>query len=145
MVNQPEERTTVAAKPGAFEQFKKALRNAPMFGRLLPASLLNFVAGLLAGAGINMLTSVETGPTSVPTHNIVVDSVVWVAAAGFSAAAAHSSETAERRADLASRETYSIELNRAIRREKAAEVGVRFWLFLLAGLACVAYAVSRIP
>ena len=145
MVNQPEEQTSAIAEPGALDQFKKTLRNSRLFGRLLPSSLLNFIAGLLAGAGINMLTSVETGPTSVPTHNVVVDSVAWVVAAGFVAAAAHSAETAERRADLASRETYSPELNRAIRREKSAEVAGRFWVLLLIGVAFIGYAVSRIP
>lgn len=145
MVNQPDEHAAAAAEPGRLAQFEKALRNSPLLGRLLPSSLLNFIAGLLAGAGINMLTSVEAGPTSVPTHKIVIDSLGWVAAAGFSAAAAHRAETAERRADLAYSESYGPDLNRAIRREKAAEVAGLFWLFLLLGLACIGFAVSRIP
>ena len=66
---------------------------------MLPPSLLNFVSGLAAGAGINLLTSISGGP---PAHRpaIVADSVIWVIDAGCMALTAHLAEKADRTASL---------------------------------------------
>jgi hypothetical protein len=50
--------------------------------RLLPLPVLNFVAGLFAGAGINLLTTVATAPPGTAASGIVVDSALWVVTAG---------------------------------------------------------------
>ncbi|MFG1777557.1 hypothetical protein ACGFIG_14130 [Micromonospora sp. NPDC049048] len=65
-------------------------------------STLNFLAGLFAGAGINMLTSVSTSPpdTDVSTGKVALDAALWVVAAGFLTWAAHLFQAAERDADL---------------------------------------------
>ena len=63
-------------------------------------SMLNFLAGLFAGAGINMLTSVATGPPgNISTAKIALDSVLWVVAAGFLTWAARILETADQGAE----------------------------------------------
>jgi hypothetical protein len=70
--------------------------------RTLPsASPLNFVAGLFAGAGINMLTSVSAGaPGQASSFKLGLDSFLWVLAAGFLTWAARIIENAEREAAL---------------------------------------------
>lgn len=112
---------------------------------LLPPALLNFVAGLLAGAGINLLTSVATGPSSVSTRGIIVDSVVWVVAAIFAASAAHVAEDAGRKADLVITERLRPEEKQAIFRNEAAQVSVRFWILVGFGVAFVVLATALIP
>ncbi|GAA2008704.1 hypothetical protein GCM10009838_88670 [Catenulispora subtropica] len=66
---------------------------------MLPPSLLNFVSGLAAGAGINLLTGLSgmPNPSRVPT---ITDSVIWVVDAAFMAHAAHLAEGADRAASL---------------------------------------------
>ena len=68
----------------------------------LPASSsLNFLAGIFAGAGINLITSVATGPQAeVSTMKIALDSVLWVATAAFLTWAAQVVQRGERDADL---------------------------------------------
>ena len=72
-----------------------------MLKSLPGSSSLNFVAGIFAGAGINMITSVATGPESgVSTLKIAIDSAFWVLAAGFLTWAAQLLQSSERDADL---------------------------------------------
>lgn len=130
---------------GVLAQAATRFRSSAFTQRLLPASLLNFIAGLLAGAGINLLTSLESGPTSVSARGIVVDSLIWIVAAIFVAAAARVAEAAEQRADLSMSKNFTPELNREIRREIAAEISLRFWLLTLISVAFVAVAFIRIP
>jgi hypothetical protein len=68
----------------------------------LPASSsLNFLAGIFAGAGINLITSVATGPEGgVSTIKIALDSALWVVAAAFLTWAAQAVQRGERDADL---------------------------------------------
>lgn len=112
---------------------------------LLPPSLLNFVAGLLAGAGINLLTSVATGPVGVPSREVVLDSLVWVVAAVFSAGAAHVAEGSERRADLVITDRLRPEEKDAIARNEAAQVAGRFWILVALAALFVVLASSLIP
>lgn len=67
----------------------------------LPASSsLNFLAGIFAGAGINLLTSVATGPEAdVSNAKIAIDSLFWVAAAACLTWAAQVVQRGERNAD----------------------------------------------
>ena len=68
---------------------------------LPPASSINFLAGILAGAGINLITSVATGPDSTVSIPLVaVDTVLWVVAAGLLTWAAQIVQRGEREADL---------------------------------------------
>jgi len=68
---------------------------------LLPASSLNFLAGILAGAGINLITSVATGPDSTVSIPLVaLDTALWVVAAGLLTWAAQIVQRGEREADL---------------------------------------------
>jgi hypothetical protein len=68
---------------------------------LLPASSLNFLAGILAGAGINLITSVATGPDSTVSIPLVAfDTALWVVAAGLLTWAAQIVQRGEREADL---------------------------------------------
>jgi hypothetical protein len=71
----------------------------------LPASSsLNFLAGIFAGAGINLLTSVATSQTGdVGSGEIALDSFFWVATAANLAWAAQLVERGERNADVAIR------------------------------------------
>jgi hypothetical protein len=112
---------------------------------LLPPSLLNFSAGILAGAGINMLTSVATGPTTVSTSAIIGDSVVWVIAAIFVAAAASIAESAERKADLVITERLSPAEKEAVHRNEAVQVAMKFWILVALGVTFVVLAASLIP
>jgi hypothetical protein len=58
---------------------------------LSPATL-NFLSGLSAGAGINMLTSVATDP-DISSIQIIADSTLWVVAAGLLTAVATTTVT----------------------------------------------------
>jgi hypothetical protein len=69
---------------------------------VLPASSsLNFLAGIFAGAGINLITSVATGPEAdMSTGKIALDALLWVLAAAFLTWAAQVVQHGERDADL---------------------------------------------
>ncbi|WP_436523043.1 hypothetical protein [Actinoplanes sp. HUAS TT8] len=69
---------------------------------MLPASSsLNFLAGIFAGAGINLVTSIATGPEGdVSTGKVVLDSAFWVLTAAFLTWAAQVLQNGERDADL---------------------------------------------
>jgi hypothetical protein len=65
------------------------------------SSSLNFLAGIFAGAGINLVTSVATGPEAdVSAWKIAIDSALWVLAAAFLTWAAQVVQRGERDADL---------------------------------------------
>lgn len=63
-------------------------------------SSLNFLAGLFAGAGINMLTSLSNGtPDGISPQKIAIDSALWVIAAAFLTWSAQLLECAGHHAD----------------------------------------------
>lgn len=65
------------------------------------SSSLNFLAGIFAGAGINLITSVATGPEAdVSNTKIALDSALWVVTAAFLTWAAQVVQRGERDADL---------------------------------------------
>lgn len=66
------------------------------------SSSLNFLAGICAGAGINLITSVATGPeTDVSVAKIALDSALWVLSAAFLTWAAQIVQRGERDAEFA--------------------------------------------
>ena len=86
---------------------------------VLPASSsLNFLAGIFAGAGINLITSVATGPEgAVVTSEVAADSALWVLAAAFVTWAAQVLQHGERDADLETSPTFSPEERTEIRQK----------------------------
>jgi hypothetical protein len=105
---------------------------------MIPPALLNFVSGLSAGAGINLLTSLS-GRSRAAT---VVDSAAWIAAAAFLAATAHLVGLVERDAALAIDNTLTKAERRAIVRDEMESVRRRYRLLLgLSALSFVAAAV----
>lgn len=66
--------------------------------RLPSPTALTFLAGLFAGAGINMLTSTATGESGATAKAVALDAIAWVTAAAFLTTAAHQLDIAEREA-----------------------------------------------
>ncbi|MEU7757056.1 hypothetical protein AB0B57_31490 [Micromonospora sp. NPDC049101] len=110
-------------------------------------STLNFLAGLFAGAGINMLTSVSTGPagTDVSTGKIALDSALWVVAAGFLTWAAHLFQAAERDADLYIDRDFSEPEKQEIRQEYLRRALRRARLPLVMTVLALVCAVLLLP
>jgi hypothetical protein len=107
---------------------------------LPPASLLNFLSGILAGAGISLFTAAEISQTRLPFHDIVLDSAAWVAAAVFTSSAAYVAEGASRKADLLIASSDPAKLKQDIRRDNAALSAPRFCGLILFALICVGLA-----
>jgi hypothetical protein len=113
----------------------------------LPApSALNFLAGMFAGAGINMLTSVSTGPPGgVPTAKIALDSALWVFAAGFLTWAAQVIEHDERDADLFIDRDFSEREKKDIREEYRRRASRRARLPIGLTMLALVAAVLMLP
>jgi hypothetical protein len=108
---------------------------------VIPAALLNFLAGLAAGAGINLLTSIEGGSTA-PKHEIVTDSLIWVIAATCLAYAAHLTEGVENRAAQASGTTLNDDDKRALLKDEAYRVRWRYrFTITMSGATSVAASI----
>ena len=81
-------------------------------------SSLNFLAGIFAGAGINLITTVATGPApDVSTGAVDIDSLLWVLAAAFLTWAAQVLQHGERDADLYVDRNFSEAEKREIREQ----------------------------
>lgn len=111
---------------------------------MIPASLLNFLSGLAAGAGINMLTSVEGGSNASP-RSIIADSIIWIAVAVAMAYAAHLSESVEREAALVIDSNLSLEEKKVIMKDEASRVRRRFQGSFGLGILLTVVAVVFIP
>jgi hypothetical protein len=117
------------------------------FSRGLPSpSPLNFFAGLFAGAGINMLTSVSSGDPGQPSSlKLGIDSFLWVLAAGFLTWAAHILEEAEREAALYIDRGMSDHERREIRQANLKQAAPKaVWAIALTGLSVLA-AIFLLP
>jgi len=114
---------------------------------VLPApSSLNFLAGLFAGTGINMLTSLSAGPIpQVSTIKLTLDSVAWVFAAGFLTWAAQIFEQEQRDADLYIDRDFNESEKREIREEYARRALRRALLPLILTSASIVAAVLLLP
>ncbi|WP_433060203.1 hypothetical protein [Dactylosporangium sp. CS-033363] len=114
--------------------------------RLPGPSSLNFLAGIFAGAGINLLTSVATGPEgTVSTGKVAVDSLCWVAAAGFLTWAAQLVEHGERDADLYIDREFSDEEKREIREQYIGAAMRKAWAPLIGTLVAFVLALLLLP
>lgn len=90
--------------------------------RHLPSpTALTFLAGLFAGAGINMLTSAAIGEGGGATWKIALDALAWVAAAGFLTSAAHRLDGAEREAGFYIMDPNLSPIEKRAEREKQIE------------------------
>ncbi len=111
---------------------------------MVPSSLLNFLSGLAAGAGINMLTSLEGG--SAAAHfKIIIDSVIWITVAGLFAFAAHVVEGAEREAALVSDVSLSRQRRRAVLKDEAWRVRWPYRGALATAVVAAGLAMAYIP
>jgi hypothetical protein len=89
------------------------------------SSSLNFLAGICAGAGINLITSVSVGPeVHVSIGKIAVDSALWVITAAFITWAAQIVQRGERDADI---EMIGDELTAVEKRDIRAEIERKSW------------------
>lgn len=111
------------------------------------SSSLTFLAGLFAGAGINMLTSAAIGESGTSTWTIILDSLAWVAAAGFLTSAARRLDAADREASF-----YILDPNlsanekRAVRERQLDKVARTTVVMVgLTGLALVAAVLLLLP
>lgn len=111
---------------------------------MIPVSLLNFLSGLAAGAGINLLTSIEGGSTASP-HKIIFDSVIWVAVAMFLAYAAHVAESVEKEVALVIDGNLSEEEKHDVYAAHAGRVRWRYRMALGLGCLLAVAAVVLIP
>jgi hypothetical protein len=111
---------------------------------VIPASLLNFLSGLTAGAGINMLTSLEGGSTA-GKGAIILDSVLWIVVAVALAYAAHLSENVEREASLVIDGNLSPEEKKIILKDEASRVSRGYKLSLYSGGTLTLLAAFFIP
>lgn len=104
---------------------------------------MNFLAGLFAGAGINMITSVATSPDGdAPTLAIGLDSATWVLAAAFLTWAAQVLQSAERDADLQIAPDFSARERQQVRdlyrQESLRAVRIPLGLTVISLLAAIA-------
>ena len=111
---------------------------------MVPAALLNFLSGLAAGAGINMLTSIEGGSTA--SHRAIVsDSLLWIAVAVLLAYAAHLSDTVDREASLVMSDSLTAEERKIVIKEKASPHMRRYTFSFSLGIALTVVAAVFIP
>ena len=110
------------------------------------SSSLNFLAGICAGAGINMITSVATGPESLVTPaRIALDAGLWVLAAAFLTWAGQVVQQGERDADLEIAPDFTERERREVRQAHQSGALRRARLPLGLTLAAVLGAVAMLP
>ena len=115
-----------------------------MAGLTLTPGSLTFLAGLSAGAGINMLTSVATDPDAGTTR-IVLDSVLWVIAAALLTAMATVKSRAQSDADRATNPDLSAAENDGARDEIFAATRPRLRLLGTAAAVALLAAALFVP
>jgi hypothetical protein len=110
------------------------------------ASSLHFLAGILAGAGINLITSVATGPEGdVGAGEIALDSGLWVLAAAFLTWAAQVLQHGERDADLYMNVHFSDEERHEIREQSERAAWRRARIPVVLTVLSLAGAVVFLP
>jgi hypothetical protein len=109
------------------------------------SSLLNFLAGLFAGAGLNLITQAQTGPLTQPQWAVFTDSVPWIAASIFTAWAGHLVAVAERESDLQIREGLTDIERRAIVLAEQRKVRVKYRRLMVGAFAGFALALVLTP
>lgn len=112
---------------------------------MFSSSLLNFLSGLLAGAGLNLITQGQTGPLDKPTWSVFLDAVPWLAASVFTAWAGHIVAGAEREADLKIRDGFTDGERRAILRAEQRSIEGKFRALMAAAVVGFAAALVLTP
>lgn len=112
---------------------------------MFSSSLLNFLSGLFAGAGLNLITQAQTGPLTQPKWAVFLDSVPWVLASVFTAWAGNIVAGAEREADLKIRDGFTDVERRAITRAEQRRVEGRYRALMAASIAGFAAALILTP
>lgn len=115
-----------------------------MAGLTLTPGALTFLAGLSAGAGINMLTSVATDPAAGAAR-IVLDSVLWVVASALLTAMATVKSQAQSAADRATNPELSAAENDGARDEILAATRPRLRLLGIAAVVAMLAAALNVP
>jgi hypothetical protein len=117
----------------------------------LPASLLNFLAGLFAAAGISLLVTVETtvpstaGCVSCPsTGEIAIDATAWIAASIFQAWAAHIADKVEKEVH----DKVPSSIDQSLMEQARVDIGSpwarHFWTLMSLTAGCVILAIVLI-
>jgi hypothetical protein len=116
----------------------------------LPASLLNFLAGIFAATGIGLLVTLETSGTTVqgdgtvPKSLIAIDAAAWIAASIFQAWAAHIAERVDQETSLVIDANIERPLRELVRTDLGEEWARRFWTLMLLTAVCVVAAITFI-
>ncbi|AGL18794.1 hypothetical protein [Actinoplanes sp. N902-109] len=113
--------------------------------RLPTATLLNFLAGLLAGTGINLLTSSAVGDAGGLRAVTVADSVAWVLSAGLLTVAATALQNSELAAALYIKPDFDEEEQRATRMVKRHPIARRSVLLTTGAVAMALLAFALLP
>ena len=99
---------------------------------MFSSSLLNFLSGLFAGAGLNLVTQAQTGPLAEPKWTVFLDSVPWIMASVFTAWAGHIVAGAERESDLKIRDGLTEAERKAVIRAEQRKVERRYRMLMAA-------------
>ena len=126
------------ATPAASRRYRTVMR-------ILSPSALTFLAGLFAGAGINMLTSVATGPADPPTSAIVVDSAMWVLAAAATTWLAHVEQLVNQKLAYRTTERFDTDEIANVRRDIRAELATRLRLAAATTLLTIVLSLLLLP
>ncbi|WP_306205003.1 hypothetical protein [Actinoplanes sp. RD1] len=113
--------------------------------RLPAPGLLNFLAGLFAGTGINLLTSSAVGDGGGLSVLTVLDSSAWVLGAALVTVAATMLQNAEAEAALLDSPMFEEAERREIRMLQRRPIARRAVLLMLGGLLSVVLAVVLLP
>lgn len=114
--------------------------------RLPSPTALTFLAGLFAGAGINLLTSTATGEPGVNAGAVALDAISWVAAAAFLSWVAHRLDATQRQAALYIMDpNLSPAVKQAEHEKQLDEIAGVTTLLLALTLACLVAAVLLLP
>lgn len=112
---------------------------------MFSSSLLNFLAGLFAGAGLNLITQAQTGPLTQPKWSVFTDSIPWILASVFTAWAGHIVAETERESDLKVREGLTDVERRAIVLSEQRKVRVKYRRLMVASFVGFALALILTP
>lgn len=112
---------------------------------MFSSSLLNFLSGLFAGAGLNLITQAQTGPLTQPKWTVLLDSVPWIATSVFQAWAGHIVQGAESEAELLYTAGLTTEERQAIARGEKRKVAQRYKVLMLTSLVTFALALTLTP
>lgn len=98
---------------------------------MFSSSLLNFLSGLFAGAGLNLITQAQTGPLTQPSWTVFLDSAPWIASSVFQAWAGHLVQGAERESELKIKDELTDAERRAVLRAEQRKVQGKYRLLMV--------------